>query len=171
LMLEAGMASIVVSAGAGERPRVMGEPAVSLLPPMVEHVVIDGSNAHPDAIHRYLHLLSNRDFVGSRMNAVLLIDPDDRTEPRYLTSIPKLAVVDGLSTLLQAVGISLDNPLTARERDVLREVASGATNEQVARRLGVAVSTVKTYLERIQAKLKSRDRASAVAIAVGREWL
>jgi DNA-binding CsgD family transcriptional regulator len=72
---------------------------------------------------------------------------------------------------MTALGLVSGNPLTVREREVLRHVASGETNDQVARRLGVALSTVKTYLERIHIKLKSSDRASAVATAMLREWL
>jgi DNA-binding NarL/FixJ family response regulator len=56
-------------------------------------------------------------------------------------------------------------PLTPRERDVLRLVAAGATNPDVARRLGVGEETVKTLLSRIFLKLGVHRRAEAVAVA------
>jgi DNA-binding NarL/FixJ family response regulator len=56
-------------------------------------------------------------------------------------------------------------PLTRREREVLRLVAEGATNAQVADRLSVGEETVKTLLGRTFLKLGVRRRAEAVAVA------
>lgn len=56
-------------------------------------------------------------------------------------------------------------PLTRRERDVLRLVARGATNGQVANELGVGEETVKTLLGRTFLKLGVQRRAEAVAVA------
>jgi DNA-binding NarL/FixJ family response regulator len=56
-------------------------------------------------------------------------------------------------------------PLTRRERDVLRLVAAGGTNAEVAARLGLGEETVKTLLGRIFLKLGVRRRAEAVAVA------
>ena len=53
--------------------------------------------------------------------------------------------------------------LTDRENDVLRLVAVGATNAQVATRLGVAESTVKTHVKHILRKLGATNRAQAVS--------
>jgi DNA-binding NarL/FixJ family response regulator len=55
--------------------------------------------------------------------------------------------------------------LTDRECDVLRSVAQGLTNEQIAKKLYVSVTTVKTHLARVFAKLDVRDRAQAVVVA------
>jgi DNA-binding CsgD family transcriptional regulator len=55
--------------------------------------------------------------------------------------------------------------LTPRERDVLRLVAGGGTNAQVAAELGVGEETVKTLLGRVYAKLGVRRRAEAVSVA------
>lgn len=56
-------------------------------------------------------------------------------------------------------------PLTPRERDVLRLVAAGGTNAEVAAQLGLGDETVKTLLGRIFLKLGVRRRAEAVAVA------
>ncbi|WRS30292.1 response regulator transcription factor [Actinomycetaceae bacterium MB13-C1-2] len=56
--------------------------------------------------------------------------------------------------------------LTVRETEVLELVASGATNSQIARGLGVSLGTVKAHLEHSYTKLDARDRASAVAKAI-----
>jgi DNA-binding NarL/FixJ family response regulator len=61
--------------------------------------------------------------------------------------------------------------LSPRERDVLRLVAQGATNREVAQQLGVGEETVKTLLARIYAKLGVRRRAEAVSEAHNRGLL
>jgi DNA-binding NarL/FixJ family response regulator len=55
--------------------------------------------------------------------------------------------------------------LSPREREVLRLVASGSTNQQIASQLGVGSETVKTLLARTFAKLGVRRRAEAVSAA------
>jgi DNA-binding NarL/FixJ family response regulator len=50
------------------------------------------------------------------------------------------------------------NRLTARERDIVRLLASGATNKEMAQTLNVAVSTVKANLTKIFRKLGQPDR-------------
>jgi DNA-binding NarL/FixJ family response regulator len=61
--------------------------------------------------------------------------------------------------------------LSARELEVLRLVAAGATNREAARRLFISEATVKTHLLHLYAKLGVRDRASAVAVGYQRGLL
>jgi PAS domain S-box-containing protein len=59
-----------------------------------------------------------------------------------------------------------ETPLTPRELEVLQLVSSGGSRIQVADRLHVSESTVKTHLEHIYAKLGAHDRAAAVGAAM-----
>jgi DNA-binding NarL/FixJ family response regulator len=55
--------------------------------------------------------------------------------------------------------------LTPRESDVLRLIAAGKSNREIARALYVSEATVKTHVNRIFAKTGSRDRSQAIRYA------
>lgn len=55
--------------------------------------------------------------------------------------------------------------LSAREIDVLEELAKGTGTEQIALRLHLSPHTVRTHIKNIMRKLDARTRAHAVAIA------
>jgi DNA-binding NarL/FixJ family response regulator len=55
--------------------------------------------------------------------------------------------------------------LTDRENDVLRQVAAGKSNPEIAAALYLSVATVKTHVSRLLDKLSCRDRAQLVVVA------
>lgn len=63
---------------------------------------------------------------------------------------------------------ALDEPLSAREIEVLREVSSGRANKQIAARLDLSEETIKTHMRNILSKLGAQDRTHAVMIALDR---
>lgn len=58
-----------------------------------------------------------------------------------------------------------DLPLTARQREILRFVAAGQSNRQIARQVRISEDTVRKHLENIFARLDVTSRTAAVARA------
>ncbi len=54
--------------------------------------------------------------------------------------------------------------LTPRQQDILREVASGKSNVEIARTLHISVETVKTHMQQILMRLEARNRTELVAM-------
>ena len=61
-----------------------------------------------------------------------------------------------------------DQPLTAREVEVLRHVTGGNRNRDIAQQLFISEETVKVHLKHIMEKLGASDRSQAIAIALRR---
>jgi DNA-binding NarL/FixJ family response regulator len=61
-----------------------------------------------------------------------------------------------------------DDELTAREIDVLRLIAAGNANKQIADQLSIGEATVKSHVTNILSKLGANDRSHAVTIALKR---
>jgi DNA-binding NarL/FixJ family response regulator len=72
------------------------------------------------------------------------------------------AAASGAGTVPAGTDLS---ELTPREVDVLRLMAEGQSNREIARTLFVSEATVKTHVNRIFAKTGSRDRAQAIRYA------
>jgi RNA polymerase sigma factor (sigma-70 family) len=76
-----------------------------------------------------------------------------RLVQHFVATGPRIAATTPLDTL------------TPRERDVLRLIAEGLSNQEIAGRLVISEGTVKTHVSRILAKLGLRDRIHAVIYA------
>jgi DNA-binding NarL/FixJ family response regulator len=95
-------------------------------------------------------------------------------EPRDLASA--IRSVHAGHTLLQpdvaaalmAPDPAAASPLTARERDVLAEIAQGRSNREIARSLSLSEKTVKTHVSNVLMKLGVADRTQAALLAVRR---
>lgn len=74
-------------------------------------------------------------------------------------------VIEHFAAGPQAPSLTALPELTDREREILVEVARGATNKEIAASLCIAVQTVKTHVSRILGKVGARDRAQAVIAA------
>ncbi|MEM0968247.1 MAG: response regulator transcription factor [Verrucomicrobiota bacterium] len=79
---------------------------------------------------------------------------------RYLT--PEVSLLLAKSTAHPA--------LTERELEILKLIAKGQTNKEIATLLHLSENTVKNHVKSILAKLQANDRTHAVAIALERGW-
>lgn len=87
---------------------------------------------------------------------------DPSVQRRLLDSLAagaRLGVAPGPGLLTES------DQLTAREEEVLVEIARGQTNGEIARRLYVSEATVKTHVNHILTKTGCRDRAALVSLA------
>ncbi|MFK0285015.1 response regulator [Streptomyces sp. NPDC090499] len=73
------------------------------------------------------------------------------------------AVASRLVSAVRTPAAPGNEPLSAREREVLTLVARGASNREIARELFISEATVKTHLTHLYTKLGVNDRAAAVA--------
>ena len=78
------------------------------------------------------------------------------------------AVASRLVSAVRTPGAAGNEPLSAREREVLALVARGTSNREIARELFISEATVKTHLTHLYAKLGVNDRVAAVATAYQR---
>lgn len=65
----------------------------------------------------------------------------------------------------------VEDELSEREIEVLREVAGGTSNKRIASRLSISEATVKAHMKSIMLKLGASDRTHAVSIASTRGFL
>lgn len=63
----------------------------------------------------------------------------------------------------------VNTPLSPREEDVLREIARGASNKEIARTLDIAETTVKIHVQHILRKLSLTSRVQAAVYAADRQ--
>lgn len=83
---------------------------------------------------------------------------DPQVTPRVLDAYRRQG------TVRQRQGAELEQ-LTAREREVLVQMATGATNAEIAQALYVSEATVKSHVGNVFMKLGCRDRAAAIVFA------
>jgi DNA-binding NarL/FixJ family response regulator len=61
-----------------------------------------------------------------------------------------------------------EEDLTARELEILEQVATGGRNREIAGTLSISEETVKVHVKHVMEKLGARDRTEAVSIALRR---
>jgi two-component system response regulator DevR len=64
-----------------------------------------------------------------------------------------------------------DQALSERQRDILRLVADGLSNREIASHINLSELTVKSYIEDVLKQLGARNRVHAAVLAIKRGWL
>ena len=112
-------------------------------------------------------LLSDAIAAGARGYVMKGSPPEDLLRAIRTVAEGKAFVDPSLSpALLMADGNSSDQPLSEREREILQLLAEGFHTEEVSRRIGLSVETVKSDTKRVIGKLQADTRTHAVAIAL-----
>jgi two-component system response regulator DesR len=73
--------------------------------------------------------------------------------------------------LVRAGAIGARAPLSTREREILRHLADGETNAEIANALAISPDTVRTYIRRAMDKLEADTRTEAVATALRKSFI
>ena len=118
----------------------------------------------------YLTKDATRAEIGRALRAAAagqaVLDPD--VQRRLLSAAaraPEMPAPPGTPGTPGGAGSREADDLTPREAEVLRLIAEGQSNREIARTLFVSEATVKTHVNRIFAKTASRDRAQAIRYA------
>jgi LuxR family maltose regulon positive regulatory protein len=158
--------------------------ALALIEPLLPAAVRDGRTHNLIELLAFqsvcLQALNRRErAVHTLARALLLAEPEGYIrifveEGPLMASLLRTAASLGhaphyVDRLLAAFGQTPEEtplePLSERELEVLRLMADGLTNPQIAETLTIALSTVKTHVNRIYGKLDVRSRTQAVARA------
>ena len=114
------------------------------------------ARAYSDGANGYVYKTSERekllDAVRRAAAGEMLWD---RTDQRRLTNFVKAA----------GNGVGEHAPLTGREQEVLRILATGATNKQISKELGISAETVKEHVQHVLRKTGTTDRTQAAVWA------
>jgi DNA-binding NarL/FixJ family response regulator len=115
-------------------------------------------------------LLSDAIAAGARGYVMKGSPPEDLLRAIRTVAEGKAFVDPSLSPMLliSEAGSSAEQSLSEREREILQLLAEGYHTEEVARRIGLSVETVKSDTKRVIAKLQADTRTHAVAIALRR---
>ena len=114
-------------------------------------------------------LLSDALAAGARGYVMKGSPPEDLIRAIRTVAEGRAFVDPSLSpTLLISESGTADQSLSEREREILQLLAEGYHTEEVARRIGLSVETVKSDTKRVIAKLQADTRTHAVAIALRR---
>src|SRR3712207_3595183 len=112
-------------------------------------------------------LLSDAIAAGARGYVMKGSPPEDLVRAIRTVAEGRAFVDPSLSPMLVMTdGSNGDQPLSEREREILRLLAEGLHTVEVARRIGLSVETVKSDTKRVIAKLQADTRTHAVAIAL-----
>jgi DNA-binding CsgD family transcriptional regulator len=69
------------------------------------------------------------------------------------------------------ISLSKAPPLTEREREILRWVAAGLQNKEIAQKLGISLATVRNHIHNILEKLDVHSKLEAVSLAFRQGWV
>jgi two-component system, NarL family, response regulator NreC len=89
----------------------------------------------------------------------------------YLDSASAGILASDMAGRSTASDVKTGEPISPRETEVLRDIARGYSNKEIAARLQISIKTVETYKARLMEKLNLRSRVDIVRYASHQGWL
>ena len=132
-------------------------------------VVIFSSYDNPTYIARAV-ALGARDYLLKGSSRKEIVDAMGRAATNQPPATGSL-VDRMISVLASTTAANQDIPLTKRETQVLKHIALGLSNKEIARSLNISVETVKEHVQNILRKTDVSDRTQAAVWAVRREMV
>ena len=128
-------------------------------------------SADPERITEAVHKVLEGEFpmdpeVARRLLVRLSEEKQERQEEERVRPAPEALAAQGRPMPPAAADDLERRKLSPREVEVLRLIAHGHTNQQIARELLLSTSTVKNHVHRILSKLRVSDRTQAAIIAI-----
>lgn len=105
-------------------------------------------------------------YVLKNVNMTELTDAIRSVQARHRVLGP-----EATEALVQAMDMAGQDDLSERELEILKLVAEGLTNTEIANRLWIAESTVRFHLANVFSKLNARNRMEAVKIATAQRLI
>ena len=145
----------------------------------LEHGVVLWQLAPEEEPAGILHALGNMpvlilaqqpsmDLIRSGARGVLPVDATPEQIGIALKALATDLVVVAPEAIHRTQTAPAGSALTARETEVLRMIAAGLANKEIAYRLGISEHTVKFHVSALLGKLGAASRAEAIAIGVRR---
>ncbi len=131
------------------------------------HVVVLSAYENPTYIARAA-ALGAADYLLKNISSKMLLNTlqhiatgDTADEQSLLCLIQKT-----MQETVDARMLPSDFPLTAREAQVLRHIALGLSNKEIAKSLGISIETVKEHVQHVLRKINAADRTDAAVRAI-----
>jgi DNA-binding NarL/FixJ family response regulator len=131
---------------------------------LVEDTDRDSSRDREGGVVGYIRRSAGQDEIVDTVQDVM----DGRADPARTVAGP---TANGFTRRLSVCTEKKLDELSDREEKVLRLMALGLGNKEIAARLTVSVKTVETYKARFQKKLDLHSRAGVIRYALQRGWL
>ena len=152
-------------------PGINGAEATERIKKQMPEIRVVALTAHEDTSYaKQLLEVGASGFVLKRAAAHVLIDAI-RTVAEGKVYIDPAVGARMVQGYLRTVGGGARTELSERENAVLRLIAQGYSNKEIAAKLELSVKTVETYKARSMEKLKLDSRVDIIRYAMGQGWL
>ena len=130
---------------------------------MIRVLLVDDQTLVRQGIRSLLALAEGMEVVAEAGDGKQAVELIPQVKPDVVLMDMRMPAMSGLEHMRnEFVSLDRPDPLTDRETEILRLMAGGFSNKEIANSLGVAEGTIKNHVSNILSKLGVRDRTRAV---------